>query len=85
MKKALIFACLIVLVTVVSSSAAWDEEKGKAEIEKLGDGRTGVGGDHNEIKTLFLGLCERVSGAHDTLVLAFCTDHLNFRAGNVLV
>jgi hypothetical protein len=36
MKKALIFACLLIFVSAVTASAGWDEEKGKVEIEKLG-------------------------------------------------
>jgi Leucine-rich repeat (LRR) protein len=36
MKKALIFACLLVFVSAVTASAGWDEEKGKVAIETLG-------------------------------------------------
>ena len=36
MKKALIFACLLVCTAAMSVSAAWDEEKGKTAIESLG-------------------------------------------------
>lgn len=36
MKKALIFACLLVCTAAMTASAAWDEEKGKTAIEGFG-------------------------------------------------